>query len=213
MKKCIALLTSLIMLASLTACGGPSPTSAASSFLDAVKSQDTQALSKCYVNDKFDLFEEASNAASDEQSDEAAEMDDALSKVYEENLLPKMLEFDYTLSNEVIDGDKATVDVSISTYPLGSAFTSFFGEYLGQAFALAFSDATDEQMTALAANILTSKLDGLTEKSYEKTATLSLVKEDNNWLVDHVEGNKEVLNTLSGGLVDAVTNMSTAFGE
>ena len=57
------------------------------------------------------------------------------------------------------------------------------------------------------------RLDNMTEKTYEKTATLSLIKKDDKWLVDSVEGNKDVLNALSGGLVDAVSNMATAFGE
>ena len=167
MKKILALLISLMMVFSLTACGGPSPTDVSDNFLTAIKNADNEALAECYVEDEFDLFQEASDAAeSDDEEDgdkEEAEADDALTKVYEENLVPKMLEFEYELSNEKIDGDKATVDV--------------------------------------------------TEKTYEKTATLSLIKKDDKWLVDSVEGNKDVLNALSGGLVDAVSNMATAFGE
>ena len=217
MKKILALLISLMMVFSLTACGGPSPTDVSDNFLTAIKNADNEALAECYVEDEFDLFEEASDAAEsgdEEDGDkEEAEADDALTKVYEENLVPKMLEFEYELSNEKVDGDKATVDVTVKTYQMGSAFTAFFGEYMTQAFALVFSDTSDEQMSALAANILTSKLDNMTGKTYEKTATLSLIKKDDKWLVDSVEGNKDVLNALSGGLVDAVSNMATAFGE
>lgn len=215
MKRLLAITVSLVMVLSLTACGGPSPTDVADTFLTAIKEQNAESIAECYVNDEFDLFEEASNAADGEVSDEdkEEEADDALTKVYDENLVPKMLEFEYELSNEKIDEDKATVDVAVTTYQLGSAFTSFFGEYLSQAFALAFSDTSDEQMSALAANILTSKLDGLTEKTYQKTVTLSLIKKDDKWVVDKVDGNKDVLNALSGGIVDAVSNMSTAFGE
>lgn len=214
MKKSIVLLITLAMILSLTACGTPSPTSVTDSFLTAIKEKDAEAITEHYVNDEFDLFEELSDAVSGEDEEETEKnANDALIKVYEENMFPKMLDFDYELSNEKIDGDKATVDVSVKTYQLGSAFTSFVGEYIGQAFSLAFSGASDEQMNALAANLLTSKLDELTEKTYEKTATLSLVKKDDKWLVADVEGNKDVLNALYGGLVDSIDNMAAAFDE
>lgn len=216
MKKIAAIMISIMMILSLTACGGPSPTEVSDKFLTAIKNADSEALAECYVEDEFDLFEEASEAAEsdeDESDKEDEESDDALTKVYDEKLIPKMLEFEYELSNEKIEGDKATVDVTVKTYQLGSAFSSFFSEYITQAFALAFSDASDEQMNALAANILTGQLDNMTEKTYEKTATLSLIKRDDKWLVDSVDGNKDVLNALSGGLVESISNMATAFDE
>ncbi len=118
--------------------------------------------------------------------------DSGLTKVYEEQMMPKMLDFDYELSNEQIDGDKATVDVKITTYSIGDAFTAFFSDYMSQALILAFSDASEEELDSLATTILSGKLADLTEQKYEKTATLSLSMKDDKWVVDEIETGDDI---------------------
>ena len=197
------------MLAALGACGPsiPTPTETADTFLTAVKAQDNETLATVYAGDGLDLLEKAAEADESEIADE----DSGLTRIYEEQMIPRMLDFDYELSNEQIDGDTATVDVKFTAYNIGDAFTAFFSDYLSQALMLAFSDPSEEDLDALAATVLSGKLADLTEKTYETTATLSLSMQDGKWVVDEIRTGDEIVDGLTGGLMTAFANMEDAF--
>lgn len=213
-RKLLVITAIMVMIAVLSGCGPkiPTPTETTNSFLQALKSQDAEAIASVYDGTDVDLLEAASDSAEDNETDSDSETTDTgLEAVYEEQMLPKMLDFDYELSNEQIDGDKATVDVKITTYRIGDAFTAFFSDYISQAFMLAFSDASEEDLDALATTILAGKLADLSEKTYEKTATLSLSMKDDKWVVDNIEDSDEFLDAITGGLVTSMKTMTDAF--
>ena len=213
-RKLLVITAIMVMMAVLSGCGPkiPTPTETTDSFLQALKSQDAEAIASVYDGTDVDLLEAASDSAEDNETDVDSETTDTgLEAVYEEQMLPKMLDFDYELSNEQIDGDKATVDVKITTYRIGDAFTAFFSDYISQAFMLAFSDASEEDLDALATTILSGKLADLSEKTYEKTATLSLSMKDDKWVVDNIEDSDEFLDAITGGLVTSMKTMTDAF--
>lgn len=200
----LAVFTTVFFLAGCSST--PIPTQTTDTFLQALKAQDSETMAEVFAGEKIDLLD----AVSDEEEDTEA-ADSGLTKIYEEQMVPKMLDFDYELSNEVIDGDKATVDVKISTYRIGDAFTAFFSDYLSQAFILAFSDASEEDMDTLATTILTGKLADLTEKSYEKTATISLTNKGGKWVVDMLDTNDDFLDAVTGGLLTSFGSMEDMF--
>ena len=200
----LAVFTTVFFLAGCSST--PTPTQTADTFLQAMKAQDSETMGEVFAGEKLDLLD----AVSDEEEDTEA-ADSGLTKIYEEQMVPKMLDFDYELSNEVIDGDKATVDVKISTYRIGDAFTAFFSDYLSQAFILAFSDASEEDMDTLATTILTGKLADLAEKSYEKTATINLTNKDGKWVVDMLDTNDDFLDAVTGGLLTSFGSMEDMF--
>ena len=213
-RKLLVITAIMVMIAVLSGCGPkiPTPTETTDSFLQALKSQDAEAIAGVYDGTDVDLLEAASDSAEDNETDVDSETTDTgLEAVYEEQMLPKMLDFDYELSNEQIEGDKATVDVKITTYRIGDAFTAFFSDYISQAFMLAFSDASEEDLDALATTILSGKLADLSEKTYEKTATLSLSMKDDKWVVDNIEDSDEFLDAITGGLVTSMKTMTDAF--
>lgn len=207
-KKLLVITIVMAMLAALSACGPkiPTPTETADTFLTAVKAQDNETLATVYAGGELDLLEEAAEADESQTADE----DSGLTAVYEEQMVPKMLDFDYEISNEQIDGDSATVDVKVTTYNIGDAFTAFFSDYLSQALILAFSDASEEELDSLATTILSGKLADLTEKKFEKTATLSLSMNDDKWVVDEIKSGDDIVDGLTGGLVSAFANMNDA---
>ena len=200
----LAVFTTVFFLAGCSST--PTPTQTSDTFLQALKAQDSETMADVFAGEKIDLLD----AVSDEEEDTEA-ADSGLTKIYEEQMVPKMLDFDYELSNEVIDGDKATVDVKISTYRIGDAFTAFFSDYLSQAFILAFSDASEEDLDTLATTILTGKLADLTEKSYEKTATINLTNKDGKWVVDMLDTNDDFLDAVTGGLLTSFGSMEDMF--
>lgn len=124
-----------------------------------------------------------------------------------------LMEFEYTLSNEVIDNDKATVDVTIKTYNFGNAFSSFFSNYLTQAFAMAFNNASEEDMDKLGADLLSKELNNLTEMNTEKTTTVHLSATEDGWIIDKLDEKDEFYDALTGGMVSTLETLNESFDD
>ena len=92
-----------------------------------------------------------------------------MSKETAEKFVVKVLEFDYTFGEETINDDKATVDVTITTYNFTSMFSDMLTDLYSKAIELAFSGLTEEelekQVNAMADQALSGSLDKLTEKN------------------------------------------------
>lgn len=222
-----------LALCLLAGCAGPSPTEVAQQFLDGVKANDTEALQASYSGDA-DIFgtwegsivsaDSGDETAGDGSTtgDEAATDDSTLASddqataeirsAVDNDLVPKLREFDYELSNEQIDGDTATVDVKITTYAAGDAFSSFMSDYISQAFTLALSGASEDQITELASSIFSSKIKTM-EKSYTDTVTLNLTKVDGSWKVDALDNYGEIADALVGGLITTAQSIESAYGD
>lgn len=194
MKKLFALTAAaMFCVFALVGCGGPTPTETVTQFLEGVKTADQEAIAATYVKDSYTLFDE-------ESSDDTVS---GMSSAMDDELLAKMLEFEYEVSNEVIDGDKATVDVKITTYSLGSAINSFMTDFISQALTLSLSGASDEEVTKLAENILTDKVMNM-EKTYTETVTVKLTKVDGTWTINKMGEKSDFYNAITGGMMKAI---------
>ena len=154
----------------MTACGTASPTDALKADLENAKSSPDEIIGQL-GEDGFG--EEATQA-----------------------LVDKVLEFDYQLGEEKIDGDKATVETTITTYPFGEIFTGIVADFITQAFAN--PDMTDDDASALLDQLLMDALDKA-DKTYSKTITIELSQEDGEWVVQESD---EMSNALTGGMLD-----------
>lgn len=207
-KMAIVIAVCLAVSLSLCGCGGPTPTETADTFLTAVKAGDVDTIKTVYAGDTFDVL--ATLEDEDESSDAGSAVDE---DYFDKVLMPKLLDFDYELSNEKIDGEKAGVDVKITTYDIGSAFTAFMSDYLTQAFTLAFSGASDEEMEKLANTIFESKINELEEKTYSETVSLDLVKDGDTWKVAPIDDDSDFMNALCGNMIKALDQIEDAFDE
>ena len=169
MKKVSILLLALCLIF-MTACGTASPTDALKADLENAKSSPDEIIGQL-GEDGFG--EEATQA-----------------------LVDKVLEFDYQLGEEKIDGDKATVETTITTYPFGEIFTGIVAYFIPQAFAN--PDMTDDDASALLDQLLMDALDKA-DKTYSKTITIELSQEDGEWVVQESD---EMSNALTGGMLD-----------
>lgn len=169
MKKVSILLLALCLIF-MTACGTASPTDALKADLENAKSSPDEIIGQL-GEDGFG--EEATQA-----------------------LVNKVLEFDYQLGEEKIDGDKATVETTITTYPFGEIFTGIVADFITQAFAN--PDMTDDDASALLDQLLMDALDKA-DKTYSKTITIELSQEDGEWVVQESD---EMSNALTGGMLD-----------
>lgn len=198
----------------LAGCGGPSPTDVTKQAIEAVKAQDTDALAKVYAGDaaniSTDMF--ASTPESEELSDSSDLTDDQQQVV--KDFYGKLLDFDYTVSDEQIDGDSATVKVTVNTYNFGSIFSKAVQDTLSTAFMYAFStdqDAAQKATTQAMIDSLDTQMKSLTDKDKSATATVSLEKQDGNWVVQPFDG--DFYNALTGGAYDLSNNMQKSFGS
>lgn len=190
MKRAVSLLTAALLVFSLGACGkAPAPTEVLDQTLQAIKAQDQEKLAAYYDGDISDIKVTPEDG------------EDTFSKELTKDLEEKFLAFTYKLENEKIDGDKATVDATVTTYPFGEIFTKVFSEFLAEALSLAFSSSGEPDDAAMNAKMeeITSKNLKEAKADYVKTVTVHLTKTDKGWIVDE-EGNDDLFDALTGGL-------------
>lgn len=202
MKKVIGIILCIALVFGLCACGGPSPTDVTNDFMKAVKEKDNETLKTVYGGGDLDLTKSVKDGKGKDEFD----------KLFGDALYKKLFDFDYEVSNEKVDADKATVDVKIKTYDLGAAFTNFINDYMAQAFSMALSGASEDAVNKKAEEIFLSKLEE-SKKDYEKTVTLNLSQKDDKWVVDELKTNGDFYNALTGGIIDVSKNIEKSFGS
>ena len=203
MKRLVAILTAFVVTISITSCGGPSPTDVTTTFFDGIKGLDADTIeSVCIVDDKDKKDEELSvvDLYEDQQMQEQLKKEP----------LNKMMDFDYKLSNEQIKDDKATVDVTITTYDLAKPYKNLMEKLIAIALE-SDEEMTDEEVTNKVMTLFGSEISKLKEKGFEKTATIDLVKVDDQWEISGLEGNKNLMNGLTGGLIDLMEETDSMF--
>ena len=203
MKKFLAI-TFVIVLSIFTAsCGSePSPSDVVNDYLKAVKAQDAETMSKIYEGDVSDV-----SITSDEGIDT-----DSFPEELEKKLNDMFLSYEYSVANEQINGNTATVDVTIKTYAFGSVFREAFSEAFSKILDMAFSGASDDEMDKVTNDIIAEKLEGAVF-NYEETATVSLTKGNDGWIIDEFEEDGDFVNCITGGMIEFAKDMSDSFSD
>ena len=174
-KKVSILLLALCLILVTVACSSPSPSDALKADLENAKSSPEDI-----VGDIGDSgFSDELNTA----------------------LVNKMLEFEYEIGEEKVDGDTATVELTITTYPFGDMFTTVINDLMDKATNSELSADTDTD--ALVSEMLNEQMDNA-EKSYTKTITVELAKEDNQWVVQE---SVDYGDAITGGLYTFADNL------
>ena len=194
MRKIFSIFLIFVLAASLSACGSaPTPKDIAEKYLAAIKAQDEEGISALsegsYSEDELmgtvDLVLG--------ESEEGEEYDEATKKFKE-----KVIDFDYTIGEERIDGENAEVDVTIKTYDFGTMMGQYLERAMSELMAAAFDGASQEEIDAMGKKILEEELDKLTEKSYETTVPMKLKKVEGEWKVAKMEDDSEFMNAILG---------------
>lgn len=200
MKKLYSLILLTVLIFTLLSCGAnPSPTEVTDKFLSAIKSQDGSISS--YYSGEVD------------NDNSLLDLPDSFDDATDSLLAEKFTSFEYEISNEVIDDNKATVDVTITTYNIGEAYAQAISEYIQNAFSMVFSGASDEEIEQLMNDAL---IKNITDASfdYTTTVTVSLTNdEESGWMVDDFETNTALLNSISGGLIEKLSDIASSFNE
>ena len=127
MRKIFSIFLIFVLAASLSACGSaPTPKDIAEKYLAAIKAQDEEGISALSEGSEEGISALSEGSYSEDElmgtvdlvlgeSEEGEEYDEATKKFKE-----KVIDFDYTIGEERIDGENAEVDVTIKTYDFGT---------------------------------------------------------------------------------------------
>jgi hypothetical protein len=209
MKKVLCLILIAALTFTMVACGigkdsneELNPTMTADAFLKALKARDAEAIAEYYAGDPKDF-----RFTEDIADPNVAELAD--------KLLEKILDFDYVLDNEKIDGDKATVDVHISTYDI----SGIIGDLTGDIFSLLMSSGSSilngEDSAAELIKQIVEKIDEAiktAEKDSSVKVTLKLVKQNDKWLVNDMNQTDDFFRSLFGSLQKWIDGSASFFG-
>ena len=215
----VSVVALLAMSVAIVGCSSaPTPTETVDNALKALKAEDYETLAKYYNGDMSSLqdpekaLQEA--GSSDLGLDTSTNELTAEQKEIGEELVAKALDFDYTLSNEKVDGDKATVDVTITTYDFGTAATEFLSKYMTQALASALTGKmSEDDYTDQAFKLLKEQIDKLGNKDTSATVAVGLTKDsEGSWKVDDLEENSEFADALLGGMASKIADLANSLG-
>lgn len=204
MKKLLSMFLALGLCVSLVGCssGEAAPQDTVSAMIDTYKAQKLDELSNYYEGGD-DFFEDGSDLNTELEAAEEELMN---------MFMEKLTDVDYTIENETIDEDTATVTVKITANNVGEKLAEGLQQAIVTALGLAFSETPEEEVNAIVAETMISPVENC-EKTYENTVEVKLVKsEDGAWLLVSGDENYDLANALTGGLMqfsDELDNMST----
>ena len=206
MKKIICIILIFSLVFTMASCGKPkpedeplTPTLTADVFLKALKARDMDTLQKYYEGDVKDLSIENT-------------IDDPILAAVVEMMISQLLDFDYTLDNEQINGTTATVDITIRTYDIGGMVKDLAGDIISGVLGMGIFNLTEEAVEEKVREILTKNLleaIKTAEKDFEVTSTVKLVQKGGIWMVKDMNKADDFFYGLSGGL----SRLSDIFGN
>lgn len=176
----------IIATTSLIGCGADSsPKATVKAYFEEVKlgeNGDTKKLilstleKEVNPNGKDEILEEDSFSVEAEK-----DMNDILSKI------------EYKIGEEKIEGDKATVSVSLNNVNFSNLFMQFLNKYMTEVLNIAFEgkEMSEEELTKLSNDLLIELMNDSEQET--RTGEISLVKVDGKWQIDNNEALTELM--------------------
>lgn len=128
------------------------------------------------------------------------------------SLINAIGDYDYKVNSEKEEGDKATVNVTITTYDFSEWMTNSLTEIFSQAFALAFTgDTSDEAVNELMNRIFKEQTEAVIATGKTKSSTVDIIckKVDGKWEVDEEATGDALADALSGGMLSSMKNIES----
>lgn len=220
-KKGRAAIIAVVIVAALVVAGifyfafrpSASPSETVDTALAAVQSQNMTTFQSSCTSDVTDFESELSSALSstigvNDLESATDSLNDQQKQALEE-LKSKLVDFDYEIGDEQIDGDTATVEVTFTTYNFSSFFQKVVGDYVLQSADTTFdgSSISARDAATLFADLVSDNLSDLGDKNVETQTTFTLKKEDGAWKISEVSADN--IDALTGGLYDFLVGGST----
>ena len=193
MKKLLSLMLAVTLVFSLVACGGSGETAeqATKNALDAIKSAYSEK-AKEYVD-----YDELLDMGEDKKLDTEEQVkSDEMAKIIFEGL-------EYEILGSTENGESATVTANITNKDMSSVMSNL----ISQAFALAFSGLSGDEMDAKFEELMVELIQ-TEDKKVTEEINIDLVKADGKWKINM---NDAFIDALSGGMMSYANGMNDAF--
>lgn len=174
-----------------------SPDIVVSNFLKALQQQN-YASAKTYYAENLDNMSNFRNQIEE------------ISPSVANKLFSKMADFSYTINEVTINPDnstKANVAVTIKAYDLGKSFESTVLDYLKTDITMTFDGATSDEILKQAEEVIVKDIES-SEQTFVSDVTISLTKEGDTWKLDKISDNPDLLNVLSGNIINTISKLS-----
>lgn len=209
MKKIIISLLALGLLSlSLSACAQkPKAEDALKAFLDINKTEE-DADYREYFDAKVDILETDPTQSEDAPFLNETEIQDKMTELF--------MGFTYEIktTEEAKDGKSAIITVKMTTVDMATVFNSFMTDYIARAMQLAFSGGTEEQIQALASEVMLEKLNAATlNKDHIVEVKMNYNADEKKWYIEGGDTNKEFLDALTGGMISTLEQWQANFPQ
>lgn len=206
MKKVLAVLFTTAMLLALAGCGlGEKPDKVVTTFCEALKNFDSEAASACVASGETGVEEELSPGEEDNAS--AEQMFDYMKQ--------QASQMTYTIGEATVDGDQATVPVTFTYVDASSVVQEALSDYIGQAFGLAFSGASEEDLENLFVEIFSEKLSSVETGTATAEVNFPCEKVDGAWKISSLSDEDEdaLLQVVTCNIAGAMESIGSSDSE
>ena len=201
MKKILSVFLAALMLLTLCACGTQKAEKTMRTFCDGMKEYDFEKMQACLIPSAGSLQAKIGEM---EGGEEASAL-----------LYAKMKEWASKMTYEIVsvreEGDHATAEVKYYYVDASPILQGVLGEYLGQAFASAFNGTSEEDLRAMAEQILNDRIETAETGSAEITVVYNLINSGKEWKITEVP--KDSLQVLTANFLKSVTDFTSLFGN
>lgn len=187
MRKILsAIIVVMVATTSLIGCGSNnSPKATVKAYFEEIKLGDNGDTKKLILST---LEEEVNPNGKDEILEE-----DSFSNEAENAMNNVLSKIEYKIGEEQIDGDKATVNVSLNNVNFSNLFMQFLNKYMTEILNTSFEgkEMSDEELTKLSNDILIELMN--TSEQETRNGDISLIKVDGEWQIDMNDTLKELM--------------------
>ena len=210
MKKTLCIFLIFTLVFAMASCGKSksvptsedlTPSLTADAFLKALKARDMDALEKVYEGDVKDFSLEE-------------EIEDPMLLALADKAIEKMLDFDYILDNEQIDGNNATVDVLFKTYDFEGILEDLTKDVISNIMNLGIWNSDPEDIEKKVFEVLAEEFTEAlktAKKDKDVSVTLKLVRKGGKWMVKDINRSDDLMYALSGGFSKLTEGLDNLF--
>ena len=180
-------------------CSQPTtPSAVTAQVLDKFKAQDFVSLPSHFSGDIQQTGQELADSmpGSGDVDLSQVSLEDLLAA---KQLVDVVTDIDYELGAEQIDGDTATVEATITSHELGELVGAALGDYFTNGFAAALNGASQEELSQMFLDSLTTAAAAQTEKTHTSTTTVHLAQVEGEWKVSELTADN--VDCLFGGVI------------
>jgi hypothetical protein len=198
----VALFACLAISLSLMGCQKEaSPSEVLGEILTATQNMDSEELAKYGAEQ---LGSDADSIASGLAGSNGTELSDNQQKMVKA-MVSKIVDFEYTLGEEKIDGNTATVEVTFKTYDFSDAMLKATETFADNVAASVKNGSYDQsKLEDNMYGFMADEFDALDKRTVEKSTVFTLTKGSDGWQLDTItDDNKDA---MLGGLLSNISS-------